>query len=287
MKFQRTPLILLLIALGLGGFVYCAEFQPPPKPTETQAATPIFSFKEQDIRALKIQSARNQLAFEKSATPIAAPQKAEKDAKAGKDSKDVKAPPAGKESKEGKAAKSSPPPSSFWQLTEPEKVPASDGQVAFLLNLLATGKSDRSFTVPVARLAEFGLNQPTATIEVQLSNQQSHKLLLGLPNFDRKSVYAQVDPPANPTGDVTVLLVPFDFYQAVDRPLSDWKLVPDSPPPIASPTPTSPEGEAPGVEAAPAVSPTSSPTSPSPAPPGPGSPKPKPSVSASPTPEPR
>ena len=268
MKFQRTPLMLVLIALGLGGVVYCSEFKQSPAPTPIQAtAKPIFDFKEQDVRGVKIQSTRHTLAFEKGTQPISASRPAAKDPKAPKDQ-------VGQEAKAAKDVKKSTPaalPSSFWQMTEPEKVPASDGQVAFLLNLLATGKSDRSFTVPIARLAEFGLDQPTATITVQLSNQQTHQLLIGLPNFDRKSVYAQIDPPATTppattNQEMTVWLVPFDVYQAIDRPLSDWKLVPDRPLPAATPSPASPEGEAPSSEALPSVSPplAPAPTAPSP-----------------------
>jgi Domain of unknown function (DUF4340) len=287
MKLQRTPLILLLIALGLGGFVYCSEFKQPPKPAETQTTAPIFDLKEADIRTLKIQSARQTVAFEKSTTPVTAPQKEAKAPKAVKNSQD------GKAAKGPKVAKSSPL-SAFWQITEPEKVPANDGQVAFLLNLLATAKSDRRLTVPVSRLAEFGLDQPTATITVQLTNQQTHQMRLGLPNFDRKLVYAQIDPPAETKPEtkpdmkqeVTVLLVPFDFYSAIDRPLSDWKLVPDSPPPIA--TPASPEGEEPSPEAAPEVGTPTPERAPLPQPtpnstsPASASPKPKPAVSPAP-----
>jgi Domain of unknown function (DUF4340) len=268
MKLQRTPLVLLLIALGLGGFVYCSEFQPSPQPAATLAtAKPIFTFKEQDVRALKMQSSRHSLAFEKREKSVAGSQKEAKDPKVAKAAQYSQADPkVAKAAQDSQNTTHSPSPPSFWQMTAPEKGPANDGQVAFLLNLLATGKSDRSFTIPLSRLAEFGLDQPTATIEVQLSQQKTHKLLLGLPNFDRKSVYAQIDPPSPAHQDVTVWLVPFDFYNAIDRPLSDWQLRPTQPSPATSSPPADPAGDAPpsNPENAPlgAPTPTVTPASP-------------------------
>lgn len=262
MKFHRTPLLLALIALGLGGFVYFFELRPTPPPVATESAPkPIFNFKEQEVQTLKIQSARNSVMFEKGAKAIAVtPQ----EAKAPPTMLDNKAEPAPKAPK----AVSSSPLSSVWQMTAPQKVPASEGQIAFLLNLLATGKSDRSMTVPSSRLAEFGLNQPTATITVQLTNQQTHTVLMGSPNFDQRSVYAQIDPPAAANQAVTVVLVPFSFYQAIDRPLSDWKLVPDSPIPSASPAAAPTAGESPAnLEGAPEIAPPIAPArSPQPTP---------------------
>jgi Domain of unknown function (DUF4340) len=261
MKFQRTPLILLLIALGLGGFVYFTEFkQTAPPVAQSDAAKLIFGFKEQTVQRLKIQSARGSLAFEKGKAPVTLKPKPtpSPSPKPEFDEAAEPAPPS------PPTAKSSPSPASpspspltaWWQMTTPEQVPASDGQVAFLLNLLATGKSDRSFTVPGSRLAEFGLDQPVATIEIQLDNGQTHKLVMGLPNFDRRSVYAQVDPPATAQPDAMVVLVPFDFYSAIDRPIADWKLTAELPPPT---NPASPDSSKAPTVISPAASPTATP----------------------------
>lgn len=122
---------------------------------------------------------------------------------------------------------------SFWMLKKPEVAPADEGAVAFLLNLMATGKSDRTFIVPPARKSEFGLAQPSATVEVKLSNQQ-HRLILGKPNFNRNFLYALVDPPENQ--DLSILLIPINFQNAVDRPLVEWKRDKPKPSPSISPS---------------------------------------------------
>lgn len=59
---------------------------------------------------------------------------------------------------------------------------------------------------------------------------------MGKPNFNRNFLYALVDPPANTNQDLSVLLIPIDFQNAVDRPLSEWKR--DKPKPSPSVTPS-------------------------------------------------
>jgi hypothetical protein len=128
-----------------------------------------------------------------------------------------------------------------WQMQQPESAPASDASVAYLLNLLATGESDRTLTVPAADTAEFGLDEPSATINVVLDNEETHQLVLGGANFDNSAIYAQADPEANsePSADeaeTTVLLVSPDFVNAVNRPLEEWRsLSATEPTPSASP----------------------------------------------------
>ncbi|KAM3112738.1 DUF4340 domain-containing protein [Phormidesmis sp. 146-33] len=212
MKFQKTPLILLFSALVLGGFVYFYELKKEPPSTETQSeSSPIFAFKEEDVQAFTIQTSKQTFSFEK--IPV---------------------------SQKGTS----------WQMTAPEKTLADAGSVAFLLNLIATSRSDRTLPTPVTRKSEFGLEPAASTIEIRLGNQKTHRLLLGKPNFNRSFLYALVDPPAKPDQDLNVLLVPIEFQSAVDRPIAEWKQLKEkpkaSPTPIASPSPT--------------ASPTSSPT---------------------------
>lgn len=223
MKFQRTSLILAFSALVLGGAVYYFEFQKKSQPIETQVESkPIFNFKEADVQAFTVQKPPQTLSFE-----LTPGQK----------------------------------PPQRWMLKSPENVPADDGAVAFLLNLLATGKSDRTLSIPVARKAEFGLDQPTAIVEVKLNNQQTHRLVLGKPNFNRNFLYALADPPANPNQDLSVLLVPIDFQNAIDRPLAEWKK--EKPKPKVSPKPESSPDVAnptPSATISPTISPTVTPT---------------------------
>jgi hypothetical protein len=91
------------------------------------------------------------------------------------------------------------------------------------MNLLVEGKSERIISIPANQLTEFSLDQPQATIDIKLKNQKTHKLILGKPDFNRRFMYAQADPPAKPNGNVNVLLVSTDFENAVNRELSEWK----------------------------------------------------------------
>ncbi|MBW4420466.1 MAG: DUF4340 domain-containing protein [Myxacorys californica WJT36-NPBG1] len=235
MKFQRTSLILVFLAIALGGFVYYQEFRQP-KPDEAQSTSkPIFNFKEADVTSFTVKTSKQPtLAFERK--PGVVP--------------------------------------SVWQMTAPQTTQADDGAVAFLLNLLATGRSDRTLTIATTRKSEFGLDQPSATVEIKLANQQIHQFVLGKPNFNRNFLYALADPPVNTNRELAVLLVPIDFQNAVDRPLDEWKKekpkkdpkATSSPSPSSSPTPSSSSSSPPSSPAPfPSPSASSSPT-PSPAP---------------------
>lgn len=142
-------------------------------------------------------------------------------------------------------------PEGKWQMLEPEQTAASDSSIAFLLNLVATGKSDRSFTAPVGDREQYSLHQPLATLEMTLDNQETHKLVLGGYDFNRGHIYALADPAADPKADLTVLLVSPDFEKAVSRPLEEWKqatgsktlpsTIPSVSPSAESPAPASPD----------------------------------------------
>lgn len=180
MKLQRTTLILILLALGLGSFVYFYEVRGAPTRQEAKVKEQqIFSFEEEQVQSLAVKTKEQTLEFERGSQGIK------------------------------------------WQLA-PNKTPASDASVSYLMNLLVKGKSDRAIQVPVAQLQEYGLDQPQATIEVKLKNQTTHQLILGKPDFNRNFLYAQADP-VKPTGNVNVLLVSTDFENAVNRPLAEWK----------------------------------------------------------------
>ncbi|XGV98843.1 MAG: DUF4340 domain-containing protein [Leptolyngbya sp. BL-A-14] len=201
MKLQRTPLILLAIAVLLGAFVYFYEVQGKPQRETAKAQTEqLFAFREEDVRSLTLTTPTQTLAFSKT--------------------------PAARVSPAPKANPSDAQPSAdtlIWAMTTPDKAVASDASVAYLLNLLATSKRQQTLTVPLSKQAEFGFDQPSAIAEVKLANQQTHRLILGKPNFNRSALYAQVDPPTAVKADIVVVLVSPDFGNAVNRPLADWK----------------------------------------------------------------
>ena len=189
MKLQRTTLILLLLALGLGGFVYFHEIRGDTQRQEAKAKEQqLFSFTADQVQSVTVKKPEQTLELER----------------------------------EGNI-NSSTADISIWQLKSPSVAPASDASVSYLMDLLVKGKSDRTLQVSAAQLQEYGLDRPQATIEVKLKNQQTHQIVLGKPDFNHSFLYAQADPPAKPSGNVSVLLVSTDFENAVNRPLSEWK----------------------------------------------------------------
>ncbi|KAB8331189.1 DUF4340 domain-containing protein [Scytonema tolypothrichoides VB-61278] len=183
MKLQRTTLVLILLALGLGGFVYFHEIKSAPEPKEVKQQQKIFSFKEDDVQSLTVKTQNQTLNLERT-----------------------------NKSEEPK-----------WMMKSPETAPASNAIVGYLMNLLVEGKSDRIVSISPNQLAEFGLDQPQTTIEVKLKNQKTHQLILGKPDFNRRFLYAQTDPQNKPGSNTDVLLVSTDFENAVNRELSEWK----------------------------------------------------------------
>lgn len=205
MKLQRTPLILLLIALLLGGavLVYEAQIAPQQEAAKVKAAQ-LFSFQEADVTSLSLTTPAQTLSFVK--TPVgrlAAKQPTEQ-----KPDKSL--------STEGQPL--------VWMMIAPQKVGAEPAAIAYLLSLMTAEKQAETLTVPAARRAEFGFDKPIATVEVKLANQQTHRLILGKPTFDRSAIYAQVDPSTDPKQDLAIALVSIDFENGINRPLAEWQI---------------------------------------------------------------
>jgi hypothetical protein len=115
-----------------------------------------------------------------------------------------------------------------WQIVSPKPGLADEGTVTFLLNLLATGTSEKTLQVEPKQLGEFGLAQAIATIGITLKNQKSHQIVLGNQTFNQSAVYARVDPAVSANADQTVpiVVIPTGFLDAVNRPLSEWQAKP-------------------------------------------------------------
>ncbi|XFA73900.1 DUF4340 domain-containing protein [Thermosynechococcaceae cyanobacterium Okahandja] len=113
-----------------------------------------------------------------------------------------------------------------WLIDREQDVPAEEGTVVFLLNLLATGQRDRSLDVPASRAADYGLSPPKATIDITLKDGSQHQLLLGNPTFDGLQLYGEIDPQPEPRDTMTVTLVPLDLQNAIERPLIEWERQP-------------------------------------------------------------
>ena len=209
MKLPRTTLILVLLALGLGGFVYFFEIRGATQREAAQAKEKqIFSFAADDVQALKINTKDSKVSLKRN------PDSSQKNK---------------------------------WLLTSPSQEVASNASVSYLMDLLVKGTSNTNIPTPDKELAEYGLDQPQATIEIRLKNKKVHKLLLGDSDFQDQSVYAQKKPNSNSNSKdkVEVLLVSKNFANAVNRELSEWKQeenIPGKPlPPLNAPPAPSPD----------------------------------------------
>ena len=184
MKLPRTTLILILLTLGLGAFVYFYEIRGATVREEAkEQKQQIFSFAADDVQSLTVKTKKLTLNLERS-------------------------------------PESSNPK---WLIKSPISEPANDAIVSYLMDLLVKGNSERTLSTPVKELGEFALDQPQATINITLKNRQNHQLILGKSNFNGRFLYAQTDPATKPDGNTNVLLVSTDFANAVNRELSEWK----------------------------------------------------------------
>ncbi|MBD2626086.1 DUF4340 domain-containing protein [Trichormus variabilis] len=181
---KRSTLILILLALGLGGFVYFFETKNSTQQEETkEQKQQLFSFAADDIQSLTVKTKDYTLNLERS-NKLEAPK---------------------------------------WLIKSPISEPANDAIVSYLLDLLVKGKSEKTLSTPLSQLPEFGLDKPQSTIDIKLKNQQTHQLSLGKSNFNKSFLYAQTDPNIQENGKMNLLLVSPDFSNAVNRELSEWK----------------------------------------------------------------
>ncbi|MDF5729216.1 MAG: DUF4340 domain-containing protein [Rhizonema sp. PD38] len=184
MKLQKTTLILILLALGIGSFVYFYEIKGATQRKEVKnTEQQIFTFEASDVQSLTVKTKNLAINLER-----------------------------GDKSSETK-----------WLIKSPTVTPVSNAVVSYLMNTLVKGKVERTLSIPTNQLAEFGLDLPQAIINVKLKNQKTHELVLGKSDFNHRFLYAQADPAAKPNGNTNVLLVSTDLENAVNRKLSDWQ----------------------------------------------------------------
>lgn len=111
-----------------------------------------------------------------------------------------------------------------WQMEKPEDSPASDPAVSFLLDLLVDGERDRLILARSRELKKYGLEEPLATISVDIEERtEPHILVLGGENFDGKFIYARVNPDKDEIEEFEIILVPIDFKHAIERELEEWQ----------------------------------------------------------------
>jgi hypothetical protein len=201
MKLQRTTLILILLALGLGGSVYLYEQISANQSQEAQRKQQqLFPFNKEDIQSLTIKKGDTTINLERNTN-----------------------------SQQPK-----------WLLKSPISAPGSDASVSYLTDLLVQDKINRSIPLGNSQLNEFGLEPPIATIEIKLKNQKSYQLKLGTLDFSGNFLYAQSKFLSQPDTNTNILLISKDFSNAVNRELSEWQettsISPQKSSPLPSPT---------------------------------------------------
>jgi hypothetical protein len=122
----------------------------------------------------------------------------------------------------------------FWQMLEPNERPAEEAAIAFLLSRLVTDGLVNTTTIEAASPADFGLDEPFATVDLTLADGSTHRLILGDPDFSGQNYYALIDPETFPlpdeVSDIEVAIVGENIFNGVDRPLEEWQaVVEDSP----------------------------------------------------------
>lgn len=257
MKLQKSTLILMLLALMFGGIVYIWEVEGKPRREAAKLReNRVFAFEEKDVQSVVLKTKEYKLQFDRVKTQASnSPTTPKWTIKLLEKYQPVES---SSESKNTETKTPEPQPTetprrrrtsrqetelpedlalAFWQLMPNAKdevkllteMPANEAHIAFLLNELATAKGDRIIADP---RIEDGLDKPLATVDISLNNGKKHQIILGNLNYNNTALYAIADPPTQLTKPLDILLVPVNFQNAVNRPLSEWKQ------PEIQPTPT-------------------------------------------------
>lgn len=253
MKFQKSTLILMLLALMFGGIVYIWEVEGKPRREAAKLReNRVFGFEEKDVQNLVLKTKEYKLQFDRVKPQAGSNSTAAKwtvKVLENYQPTETKTSDSSAKTQDTETKTSEPQPTeipqtrrrsrretelpedlalAFWNLMPNEKsevkllteMPANEAHIAFLLNELATGKSDRIIADP---RIEDGIDKPLAIVDITLNNGKKHQLILGNLNYNNTALYAVADPPTQLTKPLDILLVPIDFQNAVNRPLSEWK----------------------------------------------------------------
>ena len=201
MKFQRSTLILMTLALGLAGFVYVFEIRVKTQQEEIQAKQQkIFSFDKDEIQSFTVTTSKQAITVERVTN--------------------------------AEELKKSP-----WKITAPIQFLANPASVDYLFMELFKNQSIPSdpnsgiqkLTVSPDQIKDYGLDLVTDTIVIKLKNNTTYQLRLGKKDFRGESLYAQIETPQPAAKEMTVLTISDDILSAINRPLEEWKLPPEPP----------------------------------------------------------
>lgn len=186
MKFNRTTVILVILALGLSTFIYIAEknndFITQIDSDNTSKSEKIFPFDTEEIKTISIDNNQQKITFAKTENQIKP-----------------------------------------WEMTSPEKTKASDAAISFLTNLFHQATNQQEIPDTEKNLEEYGLQQPNGTIKLTLNNGDEYTVNLGNSNFDNTKIYAQIIFPQSQSGKPKIFLISKSFQYAIKRDFDEWK----------------------------------------------------------------
>ncbi|MGB5898906.1 MAG: DUF4340 domain-containing protein [Geitlerinemataceae cyanobacterium] len=203
MKFKKSTVFLFAsaIVLGTGVFIYEVTIAPQLEETKLQQQK-VFDFELDDAKLLTLETPERTLEFSRveSETESAEPQW------------------------EMKVLNSS----QKLELNDDRSFAANEAYVSFLLSLLINAQSDLQIPLSPEQKTEYGLDKPQATIDFTLNNDERYQLILGGRDFSDNLLYAIASSSAEPNAKPVAILLPTNFENGVNRPLSEWKAEPDT-----------------------------------------------------------
>jgi hypothetical protein len=104
-----------------------------------------------------------------------------------------------------------------WVLKSPVEAPADRTTVESLTSALGRAASTRTLPADPARLKEFGLDPPAASVEINLKNGPAQRLEVGAKDFSGSSVYARQG------GAKDVLLLSDSVLTELTRPVNELR----------------------------------------------------------------
>jgi Domain of unknown function (DUF4340) len=110
-----------------------------------------------------------------------------------------------------------------WQMTQPQKITASDAAMSFLINLFSQAENKVEISLTEDKRQEFGLDISQHQIWLTLNNGEEYHIILGKPNFDDTQIYAQVKFPQSINSTQNIFLVSKSFQYAIERDFDEWK----------------------------------------------------------------
>jgi hypothetical protein len=201
----RTLLILLVLVLGLGAFIWFYERDLPSSEERTEQARRVLPVEKEDVTAVAIESAAGPVRLERVDPPKSREEKAEE-----------------KDEAEGEEAEDPalPAPDAEWRITRPLAARADYAAVDGLLSALTT--LEKSRTLEDAAPADVGLDKPRATVRlVTAGGERVLKIGAAVPTGG--AVIVGIEGVDGVGGDDRAYVVPDAILGEIQKAPGDWR----------------------------------------------------------------